>query len=78
MQRLLSHNCWPEPCCPRCWGDAPARRRQSDVREYLEEVTGTNITYVTTAAAFVSEQPGLASSGRDYVYLAPIMRQSRR
>jgi hypothetical protein len=47
----------------------PAR---SDVREYLEEATGTTITFVSTPAAFVREQPGLASSGRDYVYLAPI------
>jgi len=48
----------------------PAR---STVRDYLEEATGTSITYVTTPAAFVNEQPGLASSGRDYVYLAPIV-----
>ena len=44
----------------------------SDVRDYLEETTGTSVTYVATPAAFVRGQPGLASSGRDYVYLAPL------
>jgi hypothetical protein len=48
----------------------PAR---STVQEYLEETTGATITYVTTPAAFVIDQPGLASSGRDYVYVAPIV-----
>ena len=48
----------------------PAR---STVQEYLEEATGATITYVTTPAAFVIDQPGLASSGRDYVYVAPIV-----
>lgn len=46
-------------------------REPSAVREYLEEATGTTITYLAAPAAFVRGQPGLASSGRDYVYLAP-------
>lgn len=54
-------------------GGCAGTRARSDVREYLEEATGSSITHVTTPAAFVSEQPGLASSGRDYVYLAPII-----
>jgi hypothetical protein len=54
-------------------GGCAGTRPRSDVREYLEEATGSSVTYVTTPAAFVSEQPGLASSGRDYVYLAPIV-----
>lgn len=54
-------------------GGCAGTRPRSDVREYLEEATGSSITYVTTPAAFVNEQPGLASSGRDYVYLAPIV-----
>jgi len=54
-------------------GGCAGTRPRSDVREYLEEATGSSITHVTTPAAFVSEQPGLASSGRDYVYLAPII-----
>jgi len=45
----------------------------SAVQEYLEAATGTTITYVTTPAAFVIDQSGLASSGRDYVYVAPII-----
>jgi hypothetical protein len=53
-------------------GGCAGTRARSDVREYLEEATGSSITYVTRPAAFVSEQPGLASSGRDYVYVAPI------
>jgi hypothetical protein len=55
-----------------CAGTQP----RSDVQEYLEEATGSTITYVATPAAFVSEQPGLASSGRDYIYLAPIVVNS--
>jgi hypothetical protein len=51
-------------------------REPADVRDYLEEATGTSITYVTEPVAFVSEQPGLASSGRDYVYLAPLLISS--
>ena len=47
----------------------PAR---PDVRNYLEEGTGTSVTYMANPAAFVHGQPGLASSGRDYVYLAPL------
>jgi hypothetical protein len=50
-----------------------ATRTRSDVRQYLEDATGTSITSVKTPAAFVREQPGLASSGRDYVFLAPII-----
>jgi hypothetical protein len=47
-------------------------RARPDVRDYLEETTGTSVTYVATPAAFVRGQPGLAASGRDYVYLAPL------
>jgi hypothetical protein len=58
-----------------CAGTPPAR---SDVQESLEEATGSNLTYVTTAAAFVSEQPGLAS-GRARLHLPrPAPRQPRR
>ncbi len=56
-----------------CAGTQP----RSDVEEYLEEATGSTITYVKTSAAFVREQRGLASSGRDYVYLAPLIVNSR-
>jgi hypothetical protein len=47
-------------------------REATSARDYLEESTGTSISYVTEPAVFVSEQPGLAASGRDYVYLAPL------
>jgi hypothetical protein len=47
-------------------------RADSGVRDYLEESTGTSISYVLAPAAFVRGQPGLASSGRDYVYVAPL------
>lgn len=53
------------------WGCA-GTRPNSEVRDYLDEANGTSVTYVTTPAAFVHGQPGLASSGRDYVYLAPL------
>jgi hypothetical protein len=52
-----------------CAGTPP----RSDVRQVFEESTGSNITYVKTPCAFVSEQPGLASSGRDYIYAAPMV-----
>lgn len=55
-----------------CAGTQP----RSAVQEYLEEATGSTITHVTTPVVFVSKQPGLASSGRDYVYLAPIIVNS--
>jgi hypothetical protein len=48
-------------------------REHSDVRDYLEQSTGISVTYLTTAAAFRRGQPGLASSGRDHVYLGPIV-----
>jgi hypothetical protein len=48
-------------------------RARSDVRDYLEESTGVSVTYAGTPAAFERGQRGLASSGRDYVYLAPIV-----
>jgi len=54
-------------------GGCAGKRTRSDVREYLEEATGTSITCVQVPATFVREQPGLASSGRDYVYLAPMV-----
>jgi hypothetical protein len=46
---------------------------RSDLRQVFEESTGSNITYVRKPGAFMSEQPGLASSGRDYVYVAPLV-----
>ena len=42
--------------CGNTWRRPPAR----------------SITYVKKPAAFVHDQSGLASSGRDYVYLAPL------
>jgi hypothetical protein len=57
-------------------GGCAGTRPRSDVQEYLEEATGSSVTYVTTPAAFVLGQPGLAESGRDYVYLAPIVVSS--
>jgi len=42
------------------------------IREYLEEATGTSVTYVSVHTAFVHKEPALASSGRDYIYLGPI------
>lgn len=51
-----------------CAGTRPG----AGVRDYLEEATGSSVTHVAAPAAFVHGQPGLASSGRDYVYLAPI------
>jgi hypothetical protein len=53
-------------------GCAATPARDADVRDYFEEATGTSITYVRTPASFVHGQPGLASNGRDYVYLAPL------
>jgi hypothetical protein len=52
-----------------CAGRPP----RSDIRQVFEEPTGSNITYVRKPGAFVSEQPGLASSGRDYIYVAPVV-----
>ncbi len=57
-------------------GGCAGTPERSDVRDYLEETTGTSITYVTAPAVFVNKQPGLASSGRDYVYLAPLLISS--
>jgi len=53
-------------------GGCTGTREATGTRDYLEESTGTSITYVTEPAVFMNEQPGLASSGRDYVYLAPL------
>ena len=72
MQRviiqLLSAILWPL-LVVGCAGAPP----RSEVRQVFEEPTGSNITYVRKPGAFVSAQPGLASSGRDYVYVAPIV-----
>lgn len=57
------------------WGCAGSPA-QSDVRDYLDETTGASMTYLATPAVFVHGQPGLASSGRDYVYLAPLAASS--
>jgi hypothetical protein len=48
------------------------QQTRSDVREYLDKETGATVTRVKDPATFVHEVPGLASSGRDYVYLAPL------
>jgi hypothetical protein len=48
------------------------KQTRSDVREYLDKATGATVTRVKDPATFVHEVPGLASSGRDYVYLAPL------
>jgi len=53
-------------------GGCAGTRDATRMRDHLDESTGTTITYVTEPAVFMSEQPGLASSGRDYVYLAPL------
>ncbi len=53
-------------------GCAAPRGRSAEMRDYLEEATGTSVTHVTTPAAFMHGEPGLASRGRDYVYLAPL------
>jgi hypothetical protein len=58
--------------CSLLLGCAGTRAR-SAAREFLEEGTGISITYATTPAVFVRGEPGLASNGRDYVYLAPIL-----
>jgi hypothetical protein len=47
-------------------------RSPTGYREYLEEATGTTVAQVPMPGVFLREQPGLASSGRDYVYLAPL------
>ncbi|MEO8225224.1 MAG: hypothetical protein ABI661_10505 [Gammaproteobacteria bacterium] len=73
MQRLFIQLLAAILLSPLLGGCASTPVAKSDVQESLEETTGSNITYVTTAAAFVSDQPGLASGGRDYVYLAPIL-----
>jgi hypothetical protein len=57
-------------------GGCASTPEPADVRDYLEEETGTSITYATEPAVFVNKQPGLASSGRDYVYLAPLLISS--
>lgn len=57
-------------------GGCATTHERSQVRDYLEEATGASITYVTAPAVFVNKQPGLASSGRDYVYLAPLLISS--
>lgn len=61
---------------PALLGSCTGTQPRSGVREYLEEATGSTITVVTMPITFVSEQPGLASSGRDYIYLAPIVVNS--
>ena len=54
-------------------GGCASTSPRADIRQVFEASTGSNITYVKTPGAFVSEQPGLASSGRDYVYIAPLV-----
>ncbi len=62
---LLLLSTWLAAC-------AGKREHAADVRDYLDETSGTSVTYVAAPAVFVRAQPGLASSGRDYVYLAPL------
>ena len=73
MQRLLIKVLAGTLLSSLLGGCAGTPAAKSEVQESLEEATGSNITYVTTPTAFVNEQPGLASGGRDYVYLAPIL-----
>ncbi len=54
------------------FGGCAGKRTHSEVRQYLEEVTGTSVTYVRAPITFLHEAPGLASSGCDYIYLAPL------
>ena len=61
---------------PSLLGGCAGTRPRSDAQEYLEEASGRSVIYVTTPAVFVLGQPGLAESGRDYVYLAPIVVSS--
>ena len=61
---------------PSLLGGCAGTRPRSDAQEYLEEASGRSVIYVTTPAVFALGQPGLAESGRDYVYLAPIVVSS--
>ena len=54
------------------FGGCAGKQTRYEVREYLEEATGTSVSYVRVPVVFVHEEPGLAASGRDYVYLAPM------
>lgn len=49
------------------------RQPRSELREYLEEATGTTVIQAREPAAFVHAVPELAASGRDYVELGPLL-----